>query len=58
MDLRKQRARAGGTLGMWEQMGWLEGVHCRGRGWVARSLAVPSRVGGKSVTLLLTRSQY
>lgn len=38
MDLRKQRARAGGTLGMWEQMGWLEGVRCRGRGWVAHRL--------------------
>lgn len=41
MDVKKQRARAGGALSMWEQMGWLEGGCCRGRGWIAhRSLGL------------------
>lgn len=41
MDVRKQRARAGGALSMWEQMGWLEGGCCRGRGRIAhRSLGL------------------
>lgn len=35
MDVRKERARAGGALSRWEQMGWLEGGCCRGRGWIA-----------------------
>lgn len=49
MDGRKQRARAGGALSRWEQMGWLERGCCRGRGWISHSsvgltcsLAVPN----------------
>lgn len=35
MNVRNQRARAGGTPSKWEQMEWLEGGCCRGRGWTS-----------------------